>query len=231
MRNKIDFFLPTRKGSQRVINKNTKPFANIEGGILELKLRQLLNSKRIDRVLLSTNDEESIKIAHSIDPNSCKINVIVRPEYLCLDTTNLVDLINYVPTITNADHILWGHVTTPFADASDYDNAIDVYFEKINNGFDSLVSVTPFKNFLFNKAGEIINNSSNIKWPRTQDLTPLLELNHAMFITSKIIYEQKNNRVGDKPYFHEMEKLKSIDIDWEDDFKIAEMIYEKFITV
>ena len=31
---KIAFFLPTRKGSERVKNKNTRPFAGIEGGLI-----------------------------------------------------------------------------------------------------------------------------------------------------------------------------------------------------
>ena len=33
--NKVAFFLPTRKGSERVKNKNTKPFAGIEGSLVE----------------------------------------------------------------------------------------------------------------------------------------------------------------------------------------------------
>jgi len=45
MNNKISFFLPTRKGSERVKNKNTRPFANIEGGLVENKIRQLLSTK------------------------------------------------------------------------------------------------------------------------------------------------------------------------------------------
>ena len=39
--NKIAFYLPTRKGSERVKNKNTRNFAGIEGGLVENKLNQL----------------------------------------------------------------------------------------------------------------------------------------------------------------------------------------------
>ena len=35
MSEKIAFFLPTRKGSERVKSKNTRPFAGIEGGLVE----------------------------------------------------------------------------------------------------------------------------------------------------------------------------------------------------
>jgi CMP-N-acetylneuraminic acid synthetase len=40
MSEKIAFFLPTRKGSERVKNKNTRPFADIEGGLVENKIKQ-----------------------------------------------------------------------------------------------------------------------------------------------------------------------------------------------
>ncbi len=55
----ITVFLPTRKGSQRVKNKNTKPFAEYKGGLLELKLKQL-SLIDVDQVILSTNDEIAI---------------------------------------------------------------------------------------------------------------------------------------------------------------------------
>ena len=42
MSEKIAFFLPTRKGSERVKSKNTRPFAGIEGGLVENKIKQLL---------------------------------------------------------------------------------------------------------------------------------------------------------------------------------------------
>ena len=36
------------------------------------------------------------------------------------------------------------------------------------------------------------------------------------------------DRVGDNPYLFEMNKLNSLDVDWEEDFKIAEAVYDKF---
>lgn len=60
MNNKISFFLPTRKGSERVKNKNTRPFANIEGGLVENKIRQLLSTKFIDEIIFSSNDKDCI---------------------------------------------------------------------------------------------------------------------------------------------------------------------------
>ncbi len=60
---KIAFFLPTRKGSERVKNNNTRPFAGIDGGLVENKIKQLLHTKRVDEIILSTNDETCMEVA------------------------------------------------------------------------------------------------------------------------------------------------------------------------
>nr|WP_321486336.1 acylneuraminate cytidylyltransferase family protein [uncultured Draconibacterium sp.] len=224
MNPKVAFFLPTRKGSQRVKNKNTRPFSGIEGGLVELKLRQLIQTTKIDEILFSSNDETCIEIAKQFQVQCSRIKIIERPEKLCLDSTNLQDLITYVPTITDADHILWGHVTTPMADASDYDHAVKIYLQKLEEGFDSLVSVQELKNFLLNKEGRLINNTTPLPWPRTQDLEALYEINHAIFLTSRETYIKDKNRLGTKTHLFVMDKIKSMDVDWEEDFLLAEQI-------
>jgi N-acylneuraminate cytidylyltransferase len=222
---KIAFFLPCRKGSQRVKNKNTRNFAGIEGGLLAVKLSQLIKAETINEIILSTNDKECVAIA-SIFLTKCeRIKIALRPNELCEDAANLQDLINYVPTITRAPHIVWGHVTTPLIDAIGYDRAVEMYFLKIKEGYDSLVGVLQLNNFLLNRNGKCINNTTQLSWPRTQDLEPLYQVNHSMFITSRETYFTVKNRIGFKPYLHTMDKFSSIDIDDEEDFAIAETIY------
>lgn len=220
----IAFFLPTRKGSERVKNKNTRPFAGIEGGLVENKVRQLLDTKRIDEILFSSNDETCMEVADKLKDS--RLRIIPRPEELCLSTTNLQDLICYVPTITDAEHILWGHVTTPLCGADQYDAGIKLYLDKLHEGYDSLVGVKELKNFLLNKEGKLVNNTTDIPWPRTQDLEPLYEINHTMFLAKREVYVEQKNRIGQKPLLHVMDEMHSFDIDWEEDFTIAEVMYK-----
>ena len=220
----VSFFLPTRKGSERVKNKNTKPFAGIEGGLVENKVKQLLATKLIDEIVFSSNDEVCMEVAAKYKDS--RLRIIERATELCLSTTNLQDLICYVPTVTDAEHILWGHVTTPLCGADQYDAGIKQYFEKLEEGFDSLVGVTELKNFLLNKEGKLINNTTDIPWPRTQDLEPLYEINHTMFLAKREVYIEQKNRIGQKPLLHTMDEMHSFDIDWEEDFTIAEVMYK-----
>jgi CMP-N-acetylneuraminic acid synthetase len=228
----ITFFLPTRRGSQRVVNKNTRVFSDLPGGLLELKLLQLIQCTTFNEIVLSTNDEESVKVAAAVNNKTGgKIRIEIRPENLCTDDTPLTELINYVPQIIQNGHIIWCHVTTPFVTATDYDYAVRAYFSALQSGFDSLVTVKKFQNFLIKPGSNQIYNTNSAqsfeKWPRTQDLPSLYEVNHAMFITSRDVYLTRNDRIGANIYFHEMNTMKSFDIDWEDDFLIAEAIYEK----
>lgn len=221
----IAFFLPTRKGSERVINKNTRTFAGIEGGILKLKMDQLLEVPEIP-IYISTNDPETIKIAESF--RNDRIKIIIRPDELCLSSTIIEDFINYIPTAVPSDHIFWVHATAPFVDKEVYLRALKKYEEIIKSGeYDSLLSVNKIHQFLWDaETNEVVNHDRSIeKWPRTQDLKPLYEINHAYYINSRENYIKLSDRIGRKPFLFELNKLESFDIDWEDDFKVAELIY------
>jgi CMP-N-acetylneuraminic acid synthetase len=223
----ISVFLPTRKGSERVKNKNTRKFSDFDGGLLELKLNQLSNLE-VDEVILSTNDEEAVSVARKFQKCFPKLKIEIRPDELALSSTSLSDLIAYVPKITESEHILWTHVTSPMVDTEIYEDCINKFFKGLEKGFDSLMSVTRFQNFLWNKdKNDIINRKGVERWPKTQDLEVLYEINSAVFITPIEIYKSYGDRVGTKPYLYEMNKLTSIDVDWKDDFKIAEAVYDR----
>ncbi len=222
-------FLPVRKGSQRVKNKNTRPFASFSNGLLELKLSQLINVDSISEIIVSTNDPECEKIGREFSKLFPKVIVDKRPEHLGTDKTSLVDLVKHVPGLTQCQHIIWTHVTSPFFETIDYEKAIAAYENALQKGFDSLMGVLPFKNFLWSKENnDIINRINNEKWPRTQDLKELFEIDSSVFIASKNVYIENEDRVGSKPFLFINDKIKSFDIDWEEDFFIAEAIYSHF---
>ena len=84
----------------------------------------------------------------------------------------------------------------PLTDAEQYDNGIKLYLDNLHKGYDSLVGVNELKNFLLDTNGKLINNTTSLPWPRTQDLTPLYEINHTMFLAKREVYieQKKPNR-------------------------------------
>ena len=58
-----------------------------------------------------------------------------------------------------------------------------------------------------------------------QDLLPLFEINHAMFIAPRKLYLD-GRRSGSHPKLYELDKLRAHDVDWDDDFAIAEALFK-----
>jgi len=221
---KIDIFLPCRSSSVRVKNKNIKKFSNKKFGLFELKIYQLIHVKGIRKVIVSTNDKKILKYLYK--NKFKKVIIDKRTDSLCKSTTRTDDLIKYVPKITNSEHILWTHVTSPFFNKNDYESAIKIYKKKIKS-YDSLLGVSKVQDYIYDKKNPINFNKKKEKWTRTQTLKKLFMVNNAIFITSRKNYINLSDRIGKKPYLMEIEKIKSFDVDWPEDFKIAESIYEK----
>ena len=216
----INVFLPCRKGSQRVPKKNIKPFADYKNGLIEIKLNQLINAEKISKIYLSTNDEEILEYASSL--NNSKIILHNRVEHLSSSETSTDDLVLHALELIKEGDILWTHVTSPFLDSKTYDEIIKKYFEVLDQGYDSLMTTNLIHGFLWNEQGPINYDRTKEKWPRTQTIEPIHEINSAVFLANSRIYEKLNDRIGNNPYLYPLDKIRGFDIDWEDDFKIAE---------
>ena len=219
----VNVFLPMRAGSQRVPNKNTKSFGGIDGGLCSIKLEQLLKCRLIDSIFVSTNDPKVMDICNRF--NSQKIKIIERPEELASSATSTDDLIKYVPAVMPDGHILWTHVTSPFITPDIYDQIIGTYLSNIEYN-DSLMTVTKLQKFIWNNTAPINYNHSVEKWPRTQTLEPLWEVNSGAFLTTREIYLKHTDRIGSRPYLYQLNAEISFDIDWLPDFNMAEAMFQ-----
>jgi len=225
MKDKITCFLPCRLGSQRVPRKNIKPFAGHEFGLIQVKLKQLISANLIDEIVLSTNDESIIEYASALRVEKLKIHR--REEELSSSSTSTDSLVSHAASLVSSGNILWTHVTSPFITAKLYDKIINAYFDAKKQGFDSLMTTTKIHGFLWKDSQPFNYNRDLEKWPRTQTIEPLHDVNSAVFLTSLSVYEKKADRIGDTPYLYALDKLVSHDIDWPEDFAIAECMAEK----
>lgn len=225
MSNKVTCFLPCRQGSQRVPKKNIKPFAGFEFGLIEIKLKQLLASKRIDEIVLSTNDAEIINYAQGIQDS--RLVTHKRAESLALSSTSTDELVAHAASLIPEGHILWTHVTSPFINANQYDDIIDRYFKQLDSGFDSLMTTSEIYGFLWKNGTPLNYDRAKEKWPRTQTLEPIHEVNSGAFIAPISVYKALDDRIGSSVYLYPLDKLVSHDIDWLEDFVIAECLVEK----
>lgn len=220
--NSISVFLPVKKNSERVGSKNVRPFAGYSMGLFELKILQLIQlTPIISEIVVSTNCPKIADYCTRLT----NVRVDVRPEHLCLDSTKAEEVMTHAGKICKGDYILLTHCTSPFADEHVYKTALRTFSAVVFKGspHDSLISVMPIRNFFLSEDATPVNWDGKV-WPRTQDLRPMLEVNHAIFIAERKVFLETGNKIGNNPYLFNMTKLQSMDIDWEEDFMMAEAI-------
>lgn len=225
MTNKITCFLPCRAGSQRVLRKNIKPFAGYEHGLVQIKLRQLLEAEMVDEIVLSTNDAEILSYAESLRESRLRLHH--RVEALSSSATSTDQLVAHALELIPEGHILWTHVTSPFVTAMQYGEVIQTYFEQQRYGYDSLMTTTAIHGFLWQDDQPMNYDRTIEKWPRTQTLKAVHEVNSGVFLASSDLYRELDDRIGLRPYLYQIDKFTSFDIDWPEDFVIAECLVEK----
>lgn len=218
--------VPCRAGSERVRDKNTRPFAGFEGGLLELKLQQLVNVTEIDNIIVSTNDPVVKEFVRKFSETTDKpISINNRPDELADSFTPMSKFIQYASELQEEGTMLMTHVTHPLVTAETFSELIAAWRQAEEAGHDSLVTATRLHAFLWDADAKAYNyDDTQEKWPRSQDIDPLFEINHAAYLMPFSRMREVGDRVGTKPRIFEMDQDVAMDVDWQHDFDLLEDI-------
>ena len=176
---------------------------------------------------MDTNDPLVLDIGKQVASNWAGVAELVireRPDHLGQSATTTDELIKYALKHSTSEHLLWTHVTSPFLDATVYNSALDAYENALADGHDSLMSVTRLQSFIWSRKGAVNYDPEELRWPRSQDLEPLFEINSGIFLVPVDIAKARVDRIGTNPKLLELDKYPSIDIDWPEDFAFAESV-------
>jgi len=211
----ITAVIPVRKGSVRVKNKNIKPFS--DSNLLEIKIKQLKKIDSLDRIVVSSDCQEMIKIAKELSVETHER----KPFFASSEVNNSVFFKNLAEEIESTD-IMYSPVTCPLISIETYLECIRKYKEqKINN----LITVSPVKHHLWLE-GKPINYEID-KSPNSQDLPDIYRITYGVSIIKRELMIKFANVVSDSPTFYVLDEIESMDIDTEYDFMVAEMLYKK----
>lgn len=214
--NNVIAMVPVRAGSNRVPNKNTRPFGNTS--LLELKLMLLGRVKGIKQIIVSTDCEVSANMA-----NSFGVKVQWRNEYFAGSNITNDQHWYHIADTTPGEIVFLAQVTSPLLRVSSMQNALNTFLNLETK--DSLNSVSTEKKFLWQNE-KPINYDINFT-PKSQDLPNIVSLNFAITIIERHTMMKQKNVVGSNPTFFELDKVESMDIDDLNDFKVAELMYKE----
>ncbi|MBD3842542.1 MAG: acylneuraminate cytidylyltransferase family protein [Campylobacterales bacterium] len=207
--------------SERVKNKNMRDFAGAP--LYHAVMKSLLASKHVEKVVINTDSEVIAQDAkeHFGD----KVIIIDRPVEIQGDFVSMNDVIAYDLSQLDGEYFMQTHSTNPLLKTETVDKAIEKFFDGLNT-YDSVFGVTKVQTRFYDKDANPINHNPE-ELLRTQDLEPMYEENSNFYIFSKESFKNAGDkRIGVKPQIFEVNKLEAVDIDEEEDFTLAELLYK-----
>lgn len=191
---------------------------------------RMLNGKKLYQYISEHVKEADVFDDVYIDTNSVEIaeyaeamgfHAIERKPELALNTANGNDLLLYhYQILPGYDYYFQLFATAPYLQP----DSIRACFHRLisSEEYDSCFTALENHSFYW-YGGTPINYRPGIL-PRSQDMTPVIEETTGMYGISAESLDRYHCRIGRKPYIHFVSKFEAVDINTEEDFKIAEYV-------
>ena len=219
---KITAVIPIRSGSQRVKDKNLRPFANTT--LMENKINSLLKVPELDSIIVNTNSEEAIEIVEQKYSGGVKWHR--REEYYASSQCTGSEFFQHLGEVTDTDIFVYTPCTSPFIKSETISRCIKTYLDK-SADIDCVATVSAIKEFMWLDGNPI--NYDPLHAPNSQNLPNILALNFGATVISRTDLIANHNIIGKHPMFVETTDIEAIDIDTPLDYYLAEQIYRKLV--
>ena len=213
--------IPARGGSKGIPRKNIKPFNSKP--LIYWSIKIALESNKVDRVIVSTEDEEIADIARSF---SAEVPFMRPKKYAMDNSSGLEPIMHALETIPNINDLLILQPTSPLRRLEDIDGIFD-HRSKFNS--DSAVSLTLSKKpcdifFQLDKNMKIFSNKETLSFKPRQEYQKRFYLNGSLYLSTKESILKNKSLVTTDTIGYIMPEEYSIDIDTPFDWMIAEFL-------
>jgi CMP-N-acetylneuraminic acid synthetase len=213
----VTAIIPVRSGSVRCPRKNDRDFNGTT--LLQLKINTLKRVKGISKIIVSSSDDQLLKIAKDTG-----VAVHKRDSVYSTSETTGSELFRCLADAVDDTHMMYVTCVAPFVTPGTYENAIDTYFANIENSqFDSVVSCRSVKEFLWLDKTPLNYNPSCA--PPSQLLPDINALTFGFNILRTEYVKRHHSIVGKNPYLYKLSQMEAVDIDTSFDFTVSELLY------
>ena len=211
-------FIPLRKGSKGIPNKNKRKM--VGRPLFTWVLGEAIFSN-LDEVYVYTDDESIIEFIAKEYHWTDKVKALLRSEESASDNASTeLAMLEFSESINyDFDIFCLLQATSPFTKRED----INTCLSKIDNEYDSALTVVNTHRFLWNENGTPINYDP-LKRPRRQDFEGLLIENGAVYTVAKDVLKKNKNRLGDNMAVVKMADESLMEIDTESDWIAVESL-------
>lgn len=210
--------IPLQTCSTRVKNKNIRPFYE-DKSLFDIKAEQILAFEKPENVYISSENPVVKDLCAKYG-----FHFMLRDPALCGNEIYQPDLVKALTDpIPGEDDIMWIQVTSPLF--NDFIPALKEW-EKVRDQHDSLVAVKKFKGHLLDERANPVNYAFGYWHKVSQKLPPLYTVLWSLFILKRETVRKFQYHIGVNPYLF-VTSTTVVDIDYEEDFELAQIIYRK----
>lgn len=214
---KVAAFVPIKLNNERAPGKNIKRFDDGTPLVTHF-LKTLTQVPEIDELYVFCSNEA---IEDYLVPG---VRFLKRPERLDTKEATPQDIIRTFMDMVEADVYLVCHCTSPFVKAERFSLCIQKVCQE---GYDSAFTGEKLQRLMWSDGQPLNFDAANV--PRTQDLPVYYNEVSAAYVFKKETFLTLNRRIGVKPYICEVSGVECVDIDYPEDFEIANAIYMSII--
>ena len=216
MKNNFLFIITARAGSKRLPKKNTKIF-NGKPLILWTILQALRFSDK-HKIVITTDDSEVIKIAKKYK----SIRIIMRPKNLSSPSSSSIDVVKHVLALfKEPENFILLQPTSPLREDKDIKKAI-LY---INKGKKAVMSQSEVQ---YDSTKINLNNGLKYFKPISSKSKRIFAPNGAVYAATRDWISKNETFYSKSVFTFDMPAKRSIDIDYDYQFFMAETIFKKF---
>jgi len=234
MVNKNSFFavIPARAGSKGIPNKNLQLIG--EKPMIQFTMEAALQSSQLDSVIVTTDDKEIIKLAHSLGIKA----PFTRPATLSTDTAKTSDVLlhalDWYKEKNNVfpENIVLLQPTSPFRTFDDVDKAILQFRKSEKNNLISVCESMQHPNdcMVQDENGNYrkveIGITENSRHTGRQSYCETVFIDGAIYISSVKSFLETHDLIGNEPDIITLHQSHSIDIDTVFDLDLARSMYK-----
>lgn len=214
--------IPARGGSKAVPRKNLR---NIAGKpLIAWTIEEAQKSKYIDRLIISSEDEEIISTAKS---RGCEAP-FVRPGKLAQDDTPGIEpVLHALKMLPGYDYIVLLQPTSPLRNVQDIDGCIEKCINLHANGCVTVTEPEKSPYWMYSLENDdrlfpLLDNENIIT--RRQELPKVYVLNGAVYVLKSDWLLKNKTFITTETVGYRMPKERSLDVDTELDLTIFELL-------
>jgi len=219
--------IPARGGSKGLPGKNIKMFCGKP--LIAHTIEQARQSKYIDRIIVSTEDEKIAQISLEYGAEV----PFMRPMELAGDSSSTVDVllhaINWLERVEQYafDILLLLHTTTPLRSVEDINKTISLMVEENADNVFSVVEAhrNPYFNMVEEGSDGFVRLVKEGCFSTRQAAPKVYDINASIYVWWKNVLKEGKKIFLKKTKAYVMPKERSIDIDDDLDFRIAEFLW------